>query len=237
MRRMSASLPPVFMRITCGLVATSALGCVHVGARSSAQTSFKIPHEPLKSLSVELVASVGEVEVKGGCEDLLEATISYPEDDFPDVGLKVGGGHGDMRIRGSRSGDRQVGEWDLCLSDDLPTNLHVDVGAGELDLDLRRVDVRSIQLAAGTGETDVVFGVPRTDVRVTIEGGVGEIDLRVPLGASVEIDAKVGIGERTFEGFTRHGEVWRSEAWSKDAPTLHVDLRVGTGEIDVRAYD
>lgn len=91
------------------------------------------------------------------------------------------------------------------------------LGAGSLELDLRDLDAA---------------GMP---VEVRVRVGMGELVVRVPEGASVDGDARVGLGEVRAFGQSRGGVVPTLSLSSDgdDRLELQLDLQVGMGRIEV----
>lgn len=94
-----------------------------------------------------------------------------------------------------------------------------DFGAGELELDLSRVDD--------------IEGLDGRNIRV--EGGAGQIDLIVPDGMDVDVSGQVGgPGAVTLFGQQRGGIATSARGFHNggpDAPRLTIDAQLGVGEI------
>jgi hypothetical protein len=92
------------------------------------------------------------------------------------------------------------------------------VGAGRLNLDLR-----NLTLPAG-----------RTDVKLVV--GVGEAVVRVPQGACVSTDAKIGAGQADLLDGVGHGGLdvaVDDVAASGDHPMVHVNADIGVGHLQL----
>ena len=73
------------------------------------------------------------------------------------------------------------------------------------------------------------------DEQMQVGVGVGEIQLIVPVGAQVRIDAGVGLGDIRVDGVSvdnGFGPQWTEEATTTGA--VLVNARVGLGSIEVR---
>lgn len=96
------------------------------------------------------------------------------------------------------------------------------VGAGQLTLDLRQID-----LPAG-----------RTDVKVVV--GVGEAVVRVPDGACVTTDAQIGVGQADLPNGDGHSGLDVAVAQAAPAASarvVHVKADVGVGHLQIRRDD
>lgn len=95
------------------------------------------------------------------------------------------------------------------------------IPAGELTLDL-------------TGITDLAA---LDDRRVTVEGGVGHLEILLPEGLSSEVEAAVhGTGNISLFGEDNGGidvTANKSQVRARDVATLRIDTNLGVGEIEV----
>ena len=91
------------------------------------------------------------------------------------------------------TGPRASPSWKLSLSDRLPLDVTVELGAGELDLDFSRLQVQSLKVDLGVGK--MVVTLPESvQGLVQIEGAIGETQIIVPKGAAVRVHSSTGIG-------------------------------------------
>src|SRR3954453_1833439 len=89
---------------------------------------------------------------------------------------------------------------------------------------------------SGVGDFELVLTDYPSDVRTSVEVGVGTLTVVVPDDARVQIDARVGIGMIDALGVTRSGyrRILTMDDNPDGAPVVNLTLRVGVGEIDVR---
>ncbi len=123
--------------------------------------------------------------------------------------------------------------WDLALARGVPTDLSLKVGVGEATVDLEDVDVRSIEVVTGVGETKLDLSGPRSsDVSGTITSGVGATTVRLPRDVGVQITVSgSGLGKVSSEDFTRTGNVLTNKAWSQPGPKITLKVVRGVGDI------
>jgi hypothetical protein len=111
-------------------------------------------------------------------------------------------------------------------------DLSVDVGAGTSDLQLGSLSLTGLGVNLGAGESTIdLSGDWQRDLDVTINGGAGDIRVRLPgdVGARVEVDT--GIGSVDASGMTKDGNVYTNTAYGTSEVTLRVDLKAGVGQI------
>jgi hypothetical protein len=202
--------------------------------------SRSIQPEDAKSVRARLMMGAGELKVSGAADALMEADFSYNVADWkPEMDYEVSGENGDLTVEQGGGEDGRLGgvarnEWDLRFNDDVPTDLVVEMGAGESDLDLDSLTLTGLDLQMGAGETTVdLTGDYAQDFDASIEGGVGEATVLVPSEVGVRVRAEGGLGKINAERFQREGEAYVNDAYGDSAVTLNVDVRGGVGSINL----
>jgi hypothetical protein len=196
--------------------------------------------ENARSVRAHLMMGAGELKVSGAADALMEADFSYNVADWkPKVGYNVNGEKGELRVEQGSGEDGRVGgdarnEWDLRFNDEVPTDLVVEMGAGESNLDLDSLALTGLDLEVGAGKTTVdLTGDYTRDFDASIEGGVGEATVLVPSGVGVRVRAEGGLGKINAEGFQREGQAYVNDAYGDSEVTLDVDVRGGVGQINL----
>jgi hypothetical protein len=127
-------------------------------------------------------------------------------------------------------GTELVGELDLALTDAVPVDIIVTIGAGEVTLDLSGVNLRSLSVEGGAGAVTVILP-DEGDFPVSLKAAVGNIDLTVPLDLEARVD---------FSGALTHLEVpdrftevrddnWETAGYenARERATIEVDAALG----------
>jgi hypothetical protein len=185
---------------------------------------------------VEINMGAGELKVKGGAAKLLDAEFrsAHP----PDVTYNANGSRGALEIRspkqthwGSRGGDNT---WKLNFDSQTPIDMVVHLGAGETDLDLSNVALRSLEVHMGVGELRLnLDGDYKRDVDVDVQGGVGRAEIRLPRKIGSQVDAKGGLGSLNTKGLKKDGEHYVNAAYEKSTRQVRCKVRGGIGEIEL----
>jgi hypothetical protein len=192
------------------------------------------------SARAQLKMGAGELNVTGGADQLMEADFSYNVSEWkPKVSYDVSDKKGELVVKqGSAEGGNLSGgarnEWDISLNDEVPTDLVVQMGAGESDLDLDSLTLTGVDLQMGAGKTTVdLTGDYGRDFDATIEGGVGEATVLLPSEVGVKAKAEGGLGKINAEGLKREGDSYVNDAYGESDVTLSVDVKGGVGEINL----
>jgi hypothetical protein len=124
--------------------------------------------------------------------------------------------------------------WTLGFNPDVPLRMTIDVGVGEVVIDLSGLAVRELDLNGGVGR--VVVTLPQgIDAEIRMELGVGENVLRVPEGVGVRVRAEGGLAPVTApSGYTRGDGVYTSANYATAESQVDVEISAGVGAIVIR---
>jgi hypothetical protein len=213
-----------------------------------------------RSALVELRMGAGKVTVRGGASDLMNATFSYNVSAWkPIVDYVVTNDQGRLLVRepsGTYSFSAKYRyDWDIRLNNSTPIDMEVKTGAGNANIDLSDMMVRTLTVDAGASSAsikgspramtsmDVKTGVGSVNIDLTgdwmnsatvnVSGGVGSIKIIVPRNVGVTVDAKRGLGSVSASGFTKDGNTYRNSIYGSSAITLSIDLNVGVGSVTI----
>jgi hypothetical protein len=194
-----------------------------------------------QSVRAQLKMGAGELNLTGGADQLMEGDFSYNVAEWkPKVSYDVSGEKGDLIVkqggsRGSNLTGKARNEWDIRLNDELPTDLVVQMGAGESDLDLDSMTLTGLKLQMGAGKTTVdLTGDYAQSFDASIQGGVGEATVELPSEVGVKAKAQGGLGKiDAGEGLKKVGDSYVNDAYGESDVTLDVKVQGGVGEINL----
>lgn len=220
-----------------GILGTA--GCVPVGDFQEETRTF--PLEDFASASVTLNMDTGELRVQGGARELFEGIFSFNVEKWrPEFEQNTrSAGKANLEVRqGDASGipmGKSKNKWDIYLNEKLPLDLNVDFGAGEGRLDLRGLNLQSLEIDMGVGDLNVDLSGDRDqDLRAIIDGGVGSITLYLPKDLGVKVYVDKGIGSVDARGFQKRENAYTNDAYEQSDVTLSVDVEAGIGKVNLR---
>src|SRR5918997_1792197 len=194
-----------------------------------------------QSARAQLKMGAGELNLTGGADQLMEGEFSYNVSDWkPKVSYDVSGERGELVVKqgSAEGGDLSGGarnEWDISLNDEVPTELVVQMGAGESDLDLDSLTVTGLDLQMGAGKSTVdLTGDYAESFDASIEGGVGEATVLLPSEVGVKAKAEGGLGKINAKGLEKVGDSYVNDAYGESDVNLSVDVQGGVGEINLK---
>jgi hypothetical protein len=224
------------------LIVLAFIACGHVESPSGPEEheSRSIDLDKSERVRAEIKMPVGELDVRGGAQKLLDADFTYNVPSWkPDLRYHSSGIAGDLIVEQhgptSASGNAK-NRWELRFNDKVPVDLRVEFGAGEARLNVGSLSLRSINLAMGAGRLRIdLRGRPTKDYSVRVRGGVGEATIYLPKDAGISATAKGGIGEISVSGLRNDGERYVSDAYDRVSVRIRVDVQGGVGSIKLIA--
>jgi len=216
-------------------------GCIVETARGPVRRETRvIPRDTSETARVDLRMGAGELRVNGGAEGLMDAVFNYNVSRWqPQVRYRSFAGRADLTVRQPEGFQRLRNsqyDWDLRLNNEVPMDLLIHFGAGEARLNLGSLNLRSIQVDMGVGEINLdLRGAPRRDYDVRIRGGVGEATIYLPPDAGIYAIAEGGIGDIKVRGLRQEGRHWVNELYGNSKTQIRVDVRGGVGAINLFA--
>jgi hypothetical protein len=189
---------------------------------------------------VEIRMGAGELNVRGDSPRLLDAEFAYDNPALkPIVRYTPSSFRGQLTIEQPNvhsAGPASHYEWKLRLNNHLPLDVVTQLGAGNAEMNLGSLTLRSVELHMGVGNLDMdLRGSPKRDYDVQIHGGVGNATVRLPAGVGIVADASGGIGNIEARGLEKRGGQWVSRGREDAKVTIHLDIKGGVGNITLLA--
>lgn len=247
----------LMLLVTAGVVG----GCVTVGADHVDDRTVSV--ESATSVNTTVIVRAGELMVGGGGGVLAETEFTYNVAAFrPDVTYTEKGNKGELLIEQPATqtafflSGQTKNLWDLKFSETIPLNVQFQLGATESQIDLSKLtlgtvsinggagnlnvklvgepDLNELSLELGAGRTTVdLAGLWKEDVDVNVEGGVGDISVRLPADVGVRASIDVGAGSVDVEGLHKDGNVYLNEEWESNPVSIDLKIDSGVGRISV----
>lgn len=218
--------------------AAGTTGCVMVRQTGPTQHDFQaIERDNAELVRVNLKMGAGKLRIDTGTDKLAAADFTYNVAAWkPEVRYTKAADRGTLTIRqpethGAHFGNSEY-EWDLRLNRETPLDLALQFGAGEAHLDVGGLNLRGVEVEMGVGQLDLdLRGTPKQSYDVRIRGGVGEAVVHLPSEIGVEADAEGGIGSIESSGLHHDGNRYYNDAWETAKTRIHLDVQGGVGSI------
>jgi hypothetical protein len=243
----ASAVAPLALGMAAGMMAMAgmvALSACHVGGDYLAETQTKtqsVPLDGVKSARVHLEMGAGTLNVHGGATGLMDGNFTYSGRDWePRIDFSPSGDAGDLTINESgKSGPRVTtghsrNRWDVALNDTVPIDLHTELGAGNSDLSLATLSLKTLHVEVGAGQGVIdLSGNWNHDVDAQVEGGVGKVTIKLPRGMGVRATVEGGIGSVHAPDFRRDGGDYVNDAYGKSRATINLKVEGGVGTVDL----
>ena len=227
-----------FWPLTLGIVCLA--GCVvevHTGPTRHESRDFD--RKGVERMRMELHMGAGEVKVRGDAPELAHADFTYNVESWkPEVTYHTLGGTSDLTIEQPGNSHTHIGDttyiWDVQAANDIPLELIARLGAGNARMDLGNLTLRRVEVEMGVGELNMdLRGTPTHDYDVHIHGGVGEATVHLPREVGIYASGSGGIGEIHVEGLHKQGDHWVNDAYNDAKVRVHVTVEGGIGQINL----
>jgi hypothetical protein len=108
------------------------------------------------------------------------------------------------------------------------------MGAGRGQLHLRDMPVTRLDMSMGAGQADLdLTGDRKNDLVGDLEGGVGQVTIRLPKKVGVVVRASGGIGSIDAHGLRHEDGEYTNEAYGKTPATIRLKVEGGVGQISL----
>jgi len=217
--------------LTAALAASCTLGSVAAGP--TRHETANIDLDASDKARVELQMGAGELHVASGSAKLAEADFAYNVAAWkPDVVYHAGTLTITQPKSAGSAGAHTENIWRVTLNNKLPMDLGATLGAGDATLTLGALNLTRVQVEVGAGELKLdLRGNPTHDYDVQVRGGVGQATVYLPKDVAISASATGGIGGVSAEGLEKRDGIWVNPNPVSAAVTVHVDVKGGVGEI------
>ena len=200
--------------------------------------SRTVDRQDAKSVNVSLEAAAGQLNISGGSNHLLDADFAFSDSyAIPQVKYHVDSGIGQLAISQDDHGPHfgiSRNDWNLYLSNDVPLELKIDMGAGQGHFRFRDLLLTRLTVDMGAGQVDVdLTGDRQKDLDANIEGGVGQATIRLPAKVGVVVHASGGIGSINARGFKHADDEYTNDVHGKTPATIRLKVEGGVGAINL----
>ena len=126
--------------------------------------------------------------------------------------------------------------WEILLNDRVPLDLMVNVGAGDSRLRLGSLNLTTLTVDNGAGDTEIdLAGYRGGRFNAKIMNGVGDITLRVPKNSNTRVILLHGVGDVTSNGFEQHDESYTTPGFTPSLAANEILVKQGVGSINIEA--
>jgi hypothetical protein len=155
--------------------------------------------------------------------------------------------------------DSDQNEWTIAFNRDVRNDMHIEMIAGESNIDLQDCNIDKFRFEMVAGETYInlkntsvpflefraiagqaeidLSGKWKNDLDAEIKGGVGELTIKLPSEVGVKVSITGGLGEVSAHGFDKNNRVYTNDLYGKTKVSLHIEVTGGIGNVTLRMDD
>lgn len=172
-----------------------------------------------------------------------ELELSLARDLPMDLDLEFGAVRADLELGGLSLTELELStgasESTVDVSEPNPVNMaHAQFEVGAADFAARHLgnlNASRIEVSAGVGEVELWFtGEWRRDARVSIDMGLGALELRFPEGLGVRLRKDSFLTSLDSQGLVKRGDDYYSLDWDEAERRITVDLDAAFGSVGIR---
>jgi len=189
---------------------------------------------------IVLEANAGRVHLSAleNSDNLIAGTVSNNNSgelrqDFSLQGSRVVYTLDEVNSRGFSIFGVDNDRWELGLAQDIPLDLDVSLGAGELVLDLSDLTIKSLEVNMGAGELDLSLP-SEVSFDGEVKGAVGSIVIRIAPGTGLRLESGTAISAVDIpDDFNRRGDVYTSSDYESAEHKIELNLSQAIGSVVV----
>ena len=130
-----------------------------------------------------------------------------------------------------------LADWNLEVSPDVEVDIEISAGATDLDLDLRDINARKLDIEAGASDIRVQLPANAGQTHVDIAAGATDIELLLPDNVAAHIDIASPLGSAWIDParfMEIEDDVYRSANYSESRNRVWVDIEALSANVTVR---
>ena len=222
--------------LVVAVVLVTLTGCTRVDLREAdgvMQESVRL--KGADSAEVDLRMGPGNLTISGGGRGLMEGEFRYSDSSMePEIDYRVDGDVGELDIRqgstlsgpfawfGTWDGAYR-NEWNLALGEEVPTDLRLELGAGNTELNIGNTMVTELNIETGAGNLDVDVTGSDTLEEFRLNAGAGDMTVVLASGRALrQLDVEAGAGNIRVD---LSGDDWEEDIDAK--------IEAGVGDLTV----
>lgn len=181
--------------------------------------------------------SAGDLQVKSGAARLLEGDFDFNVPALkPAIAYSVSGDTGALKVSQESSTGNVENKWRISLDDKTPVDLVISLGAGDSDLELGRLNLRSLEVSLGAGDLKLdLRGTPASSYSVKVQAGAGDATIELPASVGISAGTSGLIGDSNMNGLEKRDGRWINPRAAGSPVTVTLDVQHAIGDLRVSA--
>lgn len=225
----------IVIALAVAIVASQSAGLLTSAAAMT--SSDTVARDGATALALDLDGHAGDIRVGGGASALVQTRSTGGE---VRITTDREGGTAEVTIKPRHEmvlpfqGLRT--DLDVALASDIPASIRVDIGAGDVHLDLRDLRITAVDLDAGAGDIFIALPLPQGEVAIGIGAGAASVTIEVPSGVEARVTVAGGVVslESTNSRLEASDNVAETPGYSAASSRVTVRIDGGAASVHIR---
>lgn len=195
--------------------------------------------DDIQQAEIVISPAVGDLDVISMRDPfvLISGDISTGKNQSVFTDFEVSGNTGYFEIN-STSGVNFPGStswnWNLSLTNEIPLDVELNMGAGDLNADLSGLKITNLKIGQGVGEISVILS-PTSDYSVDINQAIGSIIVEIPKNTGIRFEFSKAISSLNIpKEFEQRGNFYYSANYDQSEFKIDVDISQAIGSITIK---
>jgi hypothetical protein len=126
---------------------------------------------------------------------------------------------------------------EIRLSDKPSWNLDFDIGAAEINMDLRDYRIDSTNIVAGASSIEIKIGDKNPATWMTFNAGASSIKVEIPKESGCQVKSESFLISKEFDGFTKKSDgLYQTDNFAKSQKKIYLTIKTAISQIEITRY-
>lgn len=112
-------------------------------------------------------------------------------------------------------------------------DMKLDVGAADLNCDLREFKIGKIEIDGGASSIKLKIGDKQAETHINIESGASAVKIYIPVDAACELESNTVLSDLDLKDFVKEGKVYRTPNFGTGKQKIYIVLDAAISALDV----
>ena len=126
---------------------------------------------------------------------------------------------------------------EIKLNENPSWNLNFDIGAAEIDMDLRDYKIDTTKIDAGASSIKITIGNKNPLTVMTFNAGASSIKVGIPKESGCQIKSESFMISKEFDGFTKKGDgIYQTDNFITGKNKIFLTIKTAISKIEINRY-
>lgn len=224
------------------IIASFLIGCTYNSTNKVREQNNTFNVSNLKTVNVGINLKVGTLNINSSNSNNISSKIIFNKSEWKPIIEDIKNNNSeDLNIsqpnmsKISKS-NKDINKWKLNFSENVPVNMTIKTGVGDVTADLRKVQLNKLDIDMGTGKLNLdISGDYKKNLNVNLNCGVGETTIHFPKNIGVKVKIKKHFIAKAIDStwFTNNGDEYTNSNYGKTNVTIYAIVNANVGKINI----